>query len=123
MDASGLDSHLCGESGPRRGMGVVAQDPAWDRLTLDVVHDESVAETVAGIEQPDDLGDRHPGAVGGPQHLVLGGTFRLTRPGPGVAPQDQPLCRAVGARFEGPRLTRRTPGNAPQARHLALVAR
>src|SRR5204863_2012129 len=99
----------------RRGVALVAQQPASDRLPLDALHDD--ARALAGDPVRRRYG--HAGVVGGPQRGELAGPrLRVLQPGR-VAAQDELV--AVGARqhVEAVELARR----AARERHERLDPR
>jgi hypothetical protein len=101
---------------PSRGVGVVAQDLARDRLALDPVHHEAGAESVPGLEERPHGWHRHTGRPGRSQHLELGRPVGYPLVGGGIPPQHERQVLAVGGDgIERPRLAGRPTRQAQQA--------
>ena len=98
---------LRGEQRAGRGVLVVAQDPAGDRLALDPFHHEARAEPSSGSSRNQTGGTATP-AVGRGLERELGRAVRLPGRGPGIAAEHERMAGAAGGdRVEGPRLARR----------------
>ena len=96
---------LRGEQPARVRVLVVAQDPAGDRLALDAVHHEPVADVVGRLEQEPHRRHRNSGGRGGLEQPVLGGPIGLSQVRARIAAQDEPVTSvAVGHRVERPAL-------------------
>ena len=132
MDVRQDLAQLPGDPAPGLFVGRIAQQLARDRRAVDAAHDEGLAQPVRIGELEQHLGRPHAGPVGRPQHAELGGAVeRRRRPvglarGAGrIAPQDQPVARAILQHgIEAPGLARgaaRFAAQAVEADRLAEV--
>jgi hypothetical protein len=92
-----------------------AQDLACNGLALDALHHEAGAEPVVRLEEEPHLRDRDAAGVGRLEQRVLDAAVRLAAVPAGVAPQHEPVPRAViGDGVERPALSRRPAREAPE---------